>query len=93
MEDKDLGSFEWVKARAACSLAAIFEKLKMDLRSDVSERQALLPQACPYAFKLVVSSKIAAVLVEGPRINGSIEFRLAETTLENQWTGMRTMVF
>lgn len=68
MEDKDLDNCEWVKTRAACSLAAIFEKLKIDLKKDVDERQVLLPQGCPYGFKLVANSKNVTVLVEGPGI-------------------------
>jgi hypothetical protein len=76
MENKDMDRFEWVKARAACSLAAIFARLKMDLQKDVDDRQDLRPTGCPYDFKLVTNGNIATVLVEWKGINGAIEFQL-----------------
>src|ERR1700687_3113662 len=82
MENKDLDNFEWVKARAACSLVVLFERLKMDLKNDVDERHALLSKECPYRFTLVTNSKSVKVLVEGPGVSGSVEFRLESPAIK-----------
>jgi hypothetical protein len=78
MED----DFNWVKARAECSLVVIFEKLKLGLRADVEKRQALLGPDSPYKFNLVIDSTNATVLIEGRGEQGSVSFRLKKVSIQ-----------
>jgi hypothetical protein len=43
----------WIEKRAQCSLAAVFEKLKLDVEGDVASRTAQLSTPSSYGFKVV----------------------------------------
>lgn len=38
---EEMRDFDWVKGRASCSLETVFEKLKLDVESDIKTRNAL----------------------------------------------------
>lgn len=79
-----MAEFDWVTARAECSLVVTFEKLKLQLRDDVDKREAILragPEA-NYGFKLVLDRKGAAVVMEGNQIHDSVLFRLTDKAIE-----------
>jgi hypothetical protein len=70
-------SFDWVTARAACSLARVFEKLKLQIQDDIKARNALRPPGAHYAFSVVEGgSKAFSVLVEGKNVHVSVRFDL-----------------
>jgi|ERR1035441_230911 hypothetical protein len=77
--------FDWVKARSECSLAVIFERLKVQLQQDVETRQSLRGPGpfYEYGFKLVIEGRSVAVVLEGARaLHDSVLFRLTETAIE-----------
>src|SRR5258706_16212487 len=76
-----MADFDWVTARSACSLATIFEQLKMDLQADVEKRQALREEFAHYGFKVVNRDKRVAVVVEGNGIYDSVLFDRGDTDI------------
>jgi len=83
-----MNNFDWVSARGRCSLGEIFEKLKLDVASDVEQAQARRPvrdgMLAHYGFKCVVSDsgdKIT-VFVNGNNIRRSSSFHLTEDSIE-----------
>jgi hypothetical protein len=78
-----MGEFEWVKARAECSIGLIFEQLKTQVQEDVDARQALR-EGPPYhyAFKFKVENDTIIALLEGHRLHESVTLRLSENTIE-----------
>ena len=72
-------SFDWVAARAACSLLVIFEKLKLQIKSDIESRNATRPPNMQYAFSFVDGKTTRfSVVVEGNQVRDSLEFSLEE---------------
>ena len=64
-------NFDWVKARADCSSAEIFTRLRMAITDDVEKRIALRKQSGTW-FKFVASSDTRfAVVAEEPIIRTS----------------------
>ncbi len=81
--------FDWIQALSECSLGAIFEKLKMDLRTDVenaqSRRAVVLAGVPPhYGFRLVDGTfgREIAVMVQGNGIHDSVTFRLGKDSID-----------
>ncbi len=74
--------FDWVSARSACSLVAIFEQLKMQLQEDVAKRQSLREEMAHYGFRIVGKDKRLAVVVEGSGIYDSVLFILTDSGIE-----------
>jgi hypothetical protein len=74
--------FDWVSARSACSLVAIFEQLKMQLQEDVAKRQALREEMAHYGFRIVGKDRRWAVVVEGTGIYDSVLFILTDSGIE-----------
>src|SRR5216683_3617796 len=74
--------FDWVSARSACSLVAIFEQLKMQLQEDVAKRQSLREEIAHYGFRIVGKDKRLAVVVEGSGIYDSVLFILTDSGIE-----------
>jgi hypothetical protein len=78
-----MSEFDWVKARSACSLAGIYEKLKMDLQEDVKTRQSLRGENDTYyGVKIVAKDKRTAVVVEGNGIYDSVLFILTDDGID-----------
>lgn len=76
--------FDWVEARSKCSLFAIFQKLKLQLRSDVERIQSLRPPDCHYGFRFTEHGPSATVLVEGNKIHESVTFLLVNGAIETR---------
>ncbi|MGA7695010.1 MAG: hypothetical protein WCA76_08260 [Candidatus Sulfotelmatobacter sp.] len=85
--------FDWMEARAQCSLSVIFEQLKGDVRNDVEKAQATRKtygEGLPahYGFRLVFTDNGRAikVLVNGQTASGtihdSVSFHLTEKAIE-----------
>ena len=50
MSPKDHG-FDWVRARAECSLAVQFERLKADVEKNVADRNGIVPEGKVLGFE------------------------------------------
>lgn len=86
--EEKMRDFDWMKARAECSTAVIFEQLKLQLRHDVEKAQLMRKtyEGLPphYAFRLTAAAdgRTVTVLVQGSRIHDSVSFRLTDTEIE-----------
>ena len=67
-------NFEWVKARAACSVEQMFELLKLEVQNDIAIRLELRPEERYYGFKMVAAAGSFAVRREGNRIGSNTAF-------------------
>ncbi len=80
--------FDWFNARATCSVDVIFEKLKLDLSSDVDKAQAKRPVhngvLAHYGFQFIVSDdgNKLKVVVHGHNVRDSVSFRLTKDSIE-----------
>jgi hypothetical protein len=82
-----MADLDWVGVRSACSLAAVFERLKGEVEEDARKRQALVPKTefgYRYAFRTDVGQGRISVLLEGADFsqNRSIVFYLREDCIE-----------
>jgi hypothetical protein len=69
--------FDWVSARKECSLAEIFQKLRMLVEQDVDKRNGLLPEKSSFQFKLVsASEQLFSVVATGRYGHKSVVFRV-----------------
>ena len=57
--------FEWVKARAECSPAKAFQRLKLGVEHDVEARNAILPSDALHKFETVPEEGSITVLIDG----------------------------
>ena len=76
--------FDWVTARAKCSLSQTFEELKAEVRRDVEIRKAMLPQPpqpSPYTFNFKPTDRTFSVLLEGHKLHKTVEFTLEGTAI------------
>jgi hypothetical protein len=70
-------NFDWVTARANCSLPEVFEKLKQQINNDVTTRNSLRPAGAHYVFRFVEgASNSFSVVVEGAQIHDTVRFTL-----------------
>jgi hypothetical protein len=60
--------FDWVTARAQCSLSAAFERLKLEIESDVKIRNERRGEDRHYSFSVVASGDSISVFVAGNNI-------------------------
>jgi len=74
-----VAEFDWVAARADCSVSEVFEKLRAQVKTDVDKRHALRPERTPYAFRFVSEGPKFIALVEGNKLHHAVIF-----SLENQ---------
>jgi hypothetical protein len=69
--------FDWVTARADCSISSVFENLKTQVEQDVETMNGLRPPSMNYAFKLVQPSKrLFSVDTEGSGVLLRVQFKL-----------------
>ncbi len=75
--------FDWVNARANCSIGLLFEQLKTQVEKDMDTRQALC-KGPPYyyAFRFKVENNTIIALIEGHRLHESVTFRLSGNAIE-----------
>ena len=80
MSDKpaSVESFDWVKALSACSVFEVFERLRLQVKSDVETRDAQreMPRDQHYAFGFVSNGREFSAVVRGHKISGSVIFSL-----------------
>jgi hypothetical protein len=74
-------TFNWVKARAECSVHSIFKALEQGVREDVKEVEAVLDPRSRVQFSVVASSRQFSVMrVDDPitAVGISVDFRQAQ---------------
>jgi hypothetical protein len=61
--------FDWVNARAACSVVHVFKELEQGVREDIEAAQSLVPERYEIKFSVVktTSSRFSAVRVDDRR--------------------------
>jgi hypothetical protein len=69
--------FEWVTARAGCSPARVFQRLKLEVEGDVKERNALLAPGAGYTFDTITVEGAITVFLEsdGASVRRSVVFK------------------
>lgn len=71
--------FDWVQARTECSPSAIFERLKISLKTDAKIRtQALIQKGSDYGFSVISEGRSVSVFVQGNNLSRSVVFDLTE---------------
>ena len=80
MENK-LQDLDWVRERFSCSLAKIFETLKLHVESDVSSRNALREPGTPYKFSLTNHGNTFTVFSESSSPIKSVVFALLDRSI------------
>ena len=78
MSDKP-ENFDWVTALSACSIAVVFERLRLQVKSDIETREAMreIPKDQHYAFQFVSNEREFSALVQGHKIHRSVIFSLS----------------
>lgn len=78
-----MSEFDWVNARAKCSLGLLFEQLKAQVEKDIDARQGL-SKGPPYyyGFKFISENDMIIALIEGHRLHKAVTFRLSHNTIE-----------
>lgn len=78
-----MSEFDWVTARANCSIGLLFEQLKVQVEKDIAARQART-QGPPfyYSFRFKFENDAIIALVEGHKIHESVTFRLSNQAIE-----------
>lgn len=76
--DQKPDNFDWVTARAECSIVAVFEKLKILIETDVEIRNKLRQKDSDSPiFKLVSANNRFTVLAEGHYVHKTVVFALS----------------
>ena len=70
--------FDWVTARAKCSVANLFEALKLEVKQDVEIREALCAKGSHYGFDFVAEGKMFSAIVQGNKIHHAVTFSLED---------------
>jgi hypothetical protein len=60
--------FNWVKARAACSAAKVFQQLRRELEDDVKTRNALRAESADYGFDTHSDAGSITVFIQGSNV-------------------------
>jgi hypothetical protein len=77
-----LEQFDWVAARAKCSIGVVFERLREQVKIDIEARQRQTERDRHYAFKFVSEGRMFAALVEGHQIHDVTSFVLQDDAIE-----------
>ena len=79
----EMSDFNWVKGRAACSLGMVFEKLKIDVESDIKTRNALneRTQGPPQVFTMVSNDASFKVLTAAGTRQSGVKFTLGDKAI------------
>jgi hypothetical protein len=78
-----VGNFDWIAAFSACALSAIFEKLKLEVESDVKSRNGQLSgTSARYEFHFIGNGSSFLVAVVASGISGmAVKFKLTDSAI------------
>jgi hypothetical protein len=78
-------NFNWVAARNACSISAVFDKLMLDVKSDIDQRQELRERheglGHLESFTFASNGSKFSAIAQNPKSRHSIIFSLRENRL------------
>jgi hypothetical protein len=72
-----MSEFDWVAARAECSIERVFQQIRMGVESDIERMNKLRPANADYGFKIVLSEGKIAVVRQGYISPRSVTFTRA----------------
>lgn len=76
-------SYDWVSERASCSLAIIFEVLRLQVENDVKRRTALRPDGAHYGFRFAYHAPDAFIVgLDANNFHHWVTFKLGATKIE-----------
>jgi hypothetical protein len=81
---KPPSDFDWVTARSRCSLAVVFQQMRMEVEEDIRKRNDQRPKDCGYEFSVVLNHSVTGftVLVSGSGVNQRVVgFYLRDKTI------------
>jgi hypothetical protein len=77
MSDKD---FDWVSVLSNCSVAGVFERLKLQVKADVEKRQSLMTsldeEHSKHRFSFVSNGTEFSAVMEGKGIHRAVTFSI-----------------
>ena len=77
-----MSEFNWVDARAACSLARVFQRLRLEIEADVEVRNSKRSANPYYAFSVEATSGSILVKFNGKAIpSSSVMLKLGEKAI------------
>lgn len=69
-------NFDWVRERAACSAAEVFERLLLQVEKDVETRQGIRPKDASYGFRVVSDADSFSVFYDQDLTHRVVRFKL-----------------
>jgi hypothetical protein len=80
---EEMRDFDWVKGRAACSIETVFEKLRIDVESDIKTRNAVneRTQGPPQVFTIVNNDASFKVLTAAGTRQSGVKFSLGDKAI------------
>jgi hypothetical protein len=79
--DKTVSGFDWVKARSECSLAKVFQTLRLQVEADVATRKALRTEGVPFTFGTAANGHTFSVFVDGNQLYRTVKFGLTDKAI------------
>lgn len=75
-------NFDWVRALSECSVGAVFETLRQQVKRDVEIRQGLRTEHVHYGFQFIsTSTNSFSVMVEGNKVHDTVWFERKENEI------------
>src|SRR5450759_4670074 len=91
MADTAESTYDWVSARAACSLAVIFRTLKLQVGEDVKNRTDLRPDQSHYGFRFADHGPDTFIVgLDANPLHQSVLFKLEPNKIEISGDGIKT---
>lgn len=84
-----MNDFDWVAERFKCSLAVMFEKLKIRLKADVAKREELKAHDAEYGFSFEEANKYAVIRLQGITAV-TVRFELGKSSITCTTDGAET---
>lgn len=81
-ENQKRENLDWVTARSLCSLATVFETLKLQVQQDVETRNKLRPENAHYKFNFVTKGDRFTVFLEANLPHWSVQFKLSDKSIQ-----------
>lgn len=76
MKEQDMSNFDWVKELSSCSLPAVFERLKLEVETDMNARMALRREGDAYGFEMSRTADAFTVFLNSNQRREAVKFTL-----------------
>jgi len=92
MED-GMPNFDWVTARASCSVVQVFEKLRLEVQADIEIRNTLRGDNSEYQFRLVPDrTRFTVTIDRNSPDRRSITFQLTNKGIQVSDSGGKVFI-